>query len=66
MEAIHVGKTVTVGQKLKLGKPYVAPSLQRLTAAAAKGLLSRQAGVTDPELQQMIECVDQLHGEKGS
>ena len=66
MESTDVSKIMNAGRKLKACKPYVAPSLQRLSAEVAKGLLSRHADTSDTDLQQMIESVDQLHGAKGS
>lgn len=52
------------GRKSRLCRPYVAPDLQCLSIAAAKVLLARHADAADPEVQKMIECVDQL--QKGS
>ena len=66
MQSTDVGKTMNAGGKSKVCKPYLAPRLQRLNPGAAKGLLSRHADTSDSELQQMMECVDQLNGAKGS
>lgn len=65
MESTDVGKMNADGY-LKICKPYVAPTLRRLNPAVAKDLLLRYADVNDSEVQQMIECVDQLPGAKGS
>lgn len=66
MESTDMDKIMNAGRKLKVCKPYAAPSLQRLSPVVAKGLLSRHADMKDTELRQMIESVDQLHGAKGS
>jgi hypothetical protein len=66
MKSTDVDKMINVVQTLRVCKPYVAPRLQRLSPVVAKGLLSRYADTSDSKVQQMIECVDQLHGAKGS
>ena len=66
VESTDVGKTMGVGRKLKVCKPYIAPKLQRLSLEAAKDLLLRDADTNDSELRQMIESIDQLDGAKGS
>ena len=65
MESSDVRKPVTTAQDMKVGKPYLAPDLKRVSPATAKGLL-QNAGAGDPEVQHMLDCVDELQGEKGS
>ena len=65
MESTNVEK-MNATRKLKIRKPYVAPRLQRISPDAAKDLLLRDADTNDPELRQIIERIDQLHGAKGS
>jgi len=66
MESSDVRKTVTTDQEIKVGRPYVAPNLKPLSPAAAKDLLLQHADAGCPEVQNLLECVDELQGEKGS
>ena len=66
MESADVEKIVSVGQKSKVCKPYVAPKFENLSPEAAKDRLLQNADANDSELRQMIEIVDELHGAKGS
>jgi len=71
MESSDVHKSMTADQitaaeERKVGKSYVAPGLKPLSPAAAKDLLLQHADAGDPEVQQIIDCVDELQGEKGS
>ena len=71
MESSDVHKSMTADQmtaaeEMKVGKSYVAPGLKPLSPEAAKGLLLRHADAGDPEVQQLLDCVDELQGEKGS
>jgi hypothetical protein len=66
MESSDVRKAVTTAKEMKVGTPYIAPGLKRLSSAAAKDLLLQHADTGDPEVQHMLDCVDELQGEKGS
>jgi len=66
MESSDVRKPVTTAQEMNVGESYLAPGLKRLSPEAAKDLLLRQGGADDPEVQQMLDCIDELQGEKGS
>jgi hypothetical protein len=66
MEPTDVEKMMNATRKLKVRKPYVAPQLERMSPHTAKDLLLPDADRNDPELRQMIERIDQLHGAKGS
>jgi hypothetical protein len=71
MESSDVGKPMTTAQaptdqEMKVGKSYLAPALKRLSPEAAKGVLLQHADVGNPEVQQMLDRVDELQGEKGS
>jgi hypothetical protein len=66
MESTDARKSKTASQTMKVCKPYVAPDLERLSPAAARNLLLQNADASDPELQQVLDCVDELQGEKGS
>ena len=56
----------TADQAMKVSRAYVAPSLKRLSPAAAKDLLLGNSVAHDPKVQQVLDCVDELQGEKGS
>lgn len=69
MESSDVHKSMTADQitaaeKRKVGKSYVAPGLKPLSPAAAKDLLLQHADAGDPEVQQIIDCVDELEERK--
>jgi hypothetical protein len=66
MESSDVCKPVTTAQEIKVGTPYLAPGLKPLSPAAAKDLLLQHADAGDPEVQHMLDCIDELQGEKGS
>lgn len=66
MESSDVRKPMTTDQEVKVDESYLAPGLKRLSPAAAKGLLLQHADAGDPEVQRMLDCVDELQGEKGS
>jgi hypothetical protein len=70
MESSDVHKSMTADpmtdQEMKVGAPYLAPGLKPLSPAAAKDLLLQHAEAGDPEVQHMLDCVDELQGEKGS
>jgi len=66
MESNVVRKPRTSGQGMKVRKPYLAPGFKRLSPEAAKELLLRHADAGDPEVQHMLDCIDELLGEKGS
>ena len=65
MESTDVEK-MNATRKLKVRNPYVAPRHERMSTYTAKDLLLSDADTNDPELRQMIERIDQLHGAKGS
>ena len=65
MESTDVEK-MNATRKLKVRNPYVAPRLERMSTYTAKDLLLSDADTNDPELRQMIERIDELHGAKGS
>ena len=66
MESTDARKSKPASQAMKVCKPYAAPDLERLRPAAAKELLLRNAVASDPEVQHVLDCVDELQGEKGS
>ena len=66
MESSDVHRSMTTDQEVEVCKSYLAPGLARLSPAAAKDLLLRNADAGDPEVQNMLDCVDKLQGEKGS
>lgn len=57
---------ITAAADMKTGKSYRTPGLKRLSPSAAKDLLLQHGDAGDPEVQQMLDCVDELQGEKGS
>jgi hypothetical protein len=65
MKSTDVGE-INVTRKVKVGKPYVAPKLRRLSPAQVESLLSRDPDTSDKDFRQLIESVNQLHGAKGS
>lgn len=65
MESTDVEK-MHATRKLKVRKPYAAPRVERMSTYTAKDLLLPDADTNDPQLRQMIERIDQLHGAKGS
>jgi hypothetical protein len=66
MESNETRKPKTAGHPIRLCKPYVAPGLERLSPAAARELLLRTADAGDPEVQHVLDYVDELQGDKGS
>jgi hypothetical protein len=66
MKSRDVRKPMTSDQEVKVCKSYLAPGLKNLSPAAAKGLLLQHADAGDPEVQHLLDCVDELQGEKGS
>lgn len=66
MESSDVRKPMTTDQEVEVCKSYLAPGLERLSPAAAKDLLLRNADAGDSEVQHLLDCVDKLQGEKGS
>jgi len=66
MESTDARKSKTAGQTMKVCKLYVAPDLDHLSPAAAGNLLLRNAAAGGSEVQQVLDCVDKLQGEKGS
>lgn len=51
---------------LKGRKPYVAPAYKRVTPDAAKELLLRHADTSDPEVQHMLDRIEELQKHTGS
>lgn len=66
MEPTDEQKPKIAGEQVKTCKPYFVPGLKRLSSTDAKELILQNADVHDPEVQHMVECVDELQGEKGS
>ena len=66
MESTDARKSKTASQTMKVCKLYVAPDLDHLSPAAAGNLLLRNAAAGGSEVQQVLDCVDKLQGEKGS
>ena len=66
MECSDARKPMTTDQEVEVCKSYSAPGIERLSPADAKDLLLRNADAGDPEVQNMLDCVDELQGEKGS
>lgn len=66
MESTDARKLKTASQTMKVCKPYVAPDLEQLSPAAAKDLLLRNTDTGDPELQHVLDRVDELQGEGDS
>jgi hypothetical protein len=71
MESGDVRKPVTAAQltteqEIKVRKAYLAPDVKRVSPAAAKNLLVQHTDAGDPEVQHMLDCIDELQGEKGS
>jgi hypothetical protein len=47
-------------------KPYVAPTCKRVTPDAAKELLLRHGDTGDPEVQHMLDRIEELQKHNGS
>lgn len=46
-------------------KTYVAPAYQRLTPEQAKDLLLRRADIRDPDVMNMLQCIEDVQRQKG-
>ncbi len=53
-------------QPKKDDRRYVAPGFERLSPAAARGMLLLDCDTGDPEVRLMLDFVNQLQGEKRS
>jgi hypothetical protein len=45
---------------------YVAPACRRLTPEAAKELLMQKGDLSDPEVQRMLQCIEELQKRNNS
>lgn len=64
MAFTDVAQPITTRLPREGRKPYVAPACRRLTPEAARELLLQKADLRDPEVKQMLQCIDEL--QKGS
>ncbi len=46
-------------------KPYIAPAYKRLTPDEAKQFLLRRADVNDPDVMNMLQCIEDLQKQNG-
>lgn len=66
MNAIDEHKSISSGKTVEGRKPYVTPVCRRLTPEAAKEKLLRRADTGDPEVQRVLECIEELQMKKRS
>jgi len=56
----NVAGPMTPVQAREERKPYVRPALRRLTPEAAKELLLQKGDLSDPEVRQMLQRIEEL------
>lgn len=66
MNSSDLQRSISSSPVLKGRKPYVAPTYKRVTPDAAKELLLRHADTSDPEVQHMLDRIEELQKYTGS
>lgn len=66
MNSSDLHGSISSSPVLKGRKPYVAPAYKRVTPDAAKELLLRHADTSDPEVQHMLDRIEELQKHTGS
>ena len=66
MNPIDVHKSISSGKTGEGRKSYVTPVCRRLTPETAKEMLLRRTDTGDPEVQRMLECIEELQMKKRS
>jgi hypothetical protein len=60
MNAPDVAQPVPTEHLTNARKPYEKPTVKRVTPKAAKKLLLQKADLSDPEVTQMLQCIEGL------
>ena len=60
MAFTDVAQSITTRRPREGREPYVTPACRRLTPEAARELLLQGANLSDPEVKEMLQRIDEL------